>query len=167
MGGCKTKAVIKAPTRQANPYRFKAITASFAERGSIERLIVLSRFSCFKTFYCFCQPMRPYAAAQSSISCWAMIGKIPGVEALHCATWPVFGSRKTAGDAHPDNNNTTTTIERYIVFGLAFSCSSGVPLAASRPIPWSSMRCRRPGIFPLRESASTRCRTSRTCDAGC
>lgn len=39
--------------------------------------------------YCRFHPIRSYAAAQLLISLWAMIGKMPGVVALHCATVPV------------------------------------------------------------------------------
>ena len=57
--------------------------------------------------HCFIQPMRTYASEHVSISCCAMIGKTPGVDEVHCATWPVFASLNTAGVVHAQSASGT------------------------------------------------------------
>lgn len=52
----------------------------------IARLSAYWRVSLGFMHHCFTQPMRTYASEHVSISCWAMIGKTPGVDEVHCAT---------------------------------------------------------------------------------
>ena len=50
--------------------------------------------------HCLIQPLRAYASEHVSISCCAIIGKTPGVDALLKRPGLFFGSLNTAGEAH-------------------------------------------------------------------
>jgi hypothetical protein len=72
--------------------------------------------------HCFTQPMRTYASEQVSISCCAMIGKTPGVDEVHCATWPVLASLNTAGVVHAQSaSGTIAAASNRLVFIVPLS----------------------------------------------
>lgn len=72
--------------------------------------------------HCFTQPIRTYASEHVSISCCAMIGKTPGVDEVHCATWPVLASLNTAGVVHAQSaNGTITAASDRLVFIVVLS----------------------------------------------